>query len=63
LFLATRRSLVLVRWRQELEHRARDKYGVFDQMGAVGDSPGGPLKQPGKPHLKPAKSQGQTHLA
>jgi hypothetical protein len=26
----------------------------------VGDSPGGPLKQLGKPHLKPAKSQGQT---
>jgi hypothetical protein len=34
LFLATRLSLVLVRWRQELEHRARDKYGAFDQMGA-----------------------------
>jgi hypothetical protein len=33
LFLTTRRSLVLVHWRQELEHRARDKYGVFDQMG------------------------------
>jgi chromosome segregation ATPase len=24
----------LVRWRQELEHRARDKYGAFDQMSA-----------------------------
>jgi hypothetical protein len=24
----------LVYWRQELEHRARDKYGVFDQMSA-----------------------------
>jgi hypothetical protein len=34
LILATRRSLVLVCWRQELEHRARDKYGAFDQMGA-----------------------------
>jgi hypothetical protein len=22
----------LVCWRQELEHRARDKYGAFDQM-------------------------------
>jgi hypothetical protein len=21
-------------WRQELEHRARDKYGAFDQMSA-----------------------------
>jgi hypothetical protein len=28
----------------------------------VGDSPGGPLKQLGKPHLKPTKSQGQTCL-
>jgi chromosome segregation ATPase len=34
LFLAARRLLVLVRWRQELEHRARDKYGAFDQMSA-----------------------------
>jgi hypothetical protein len=25
---------------------------------AVGDSPGGPLKQMGKSHLKPAKNQG-----
>jgi hypothetical protein len=33
-FLAMRRSLVLVCWRQELEHRARDKYGAFDQMSA-----------------------------
>jgi hypothetical protein len=32
LILATRRSLVLVCWQQELEHRARDKYGAFDQM-------------------------------
>jgi hypothetical protein len=24
----------LIRWRQELEHRARDKYGAFDQMSA-----------------------------
>jgi chromosome segregation ATPase len=24
----------LVRWRQELEHRARDKYGAFDRMSA-----------------------------
>jgi hypothetical protein len=31
--------------------------------GTVGDSPGGPLKQLGKPHLKPAKGQGQTRLA
>jgi chromosome segregation ATPase len=29
-----RRLLVLVCWRQELEHRARDKYGAFDQMSA-----------------------------
>jgi hypothetical protein len=34
LFLAARCLLVLVCWRQELEHRARDKYGAFDQMGA-----------------------------
>jgi hypothetical protein len=34
LFLAARHSLVLVCWRQELEHRARDKYGAFDQMSA-----------------------------
>jgi hypothetical protein len=34
LILATQRSLVLVCWRQELEHRARDKYGAFDQMSA-----------------------------
>jgi quinol monooxygenase YgiN len=24
----------LVRWRQELEHRTRDKYGAFDRMSA-----------------------------
>jgi chromosome segregation ATPase len=34
LFLAARRLLVLVCWRQELEHRARDKYGAFDKMSA-----------------------------
>jgi hypothetical protein len=34
LFLAARCLLVLVRWRQELEHRARDKYGAFDRMSA-----------------------------
>jgi hypothetical protein len=32
LFLAARHLLVLVCWRQELEHRPRDKYGAFDQM-------------------------------
>jgi hypothetical protein len=26
--------LVSVCWQQELEHRARDKYGAFDQMSA-----------------------------
>jgi hypothetical protein len=31
-------------------------------LARVGDSPGGPLKQLGKPHLKPAKGQGQTRL-
>jgi hypothetical protein len=31
LFLAARRLLVLVCWRQELEHCARDKYGAFDR--------------------------------
>jgi chromosome segregation ATPase len=34
LFLAARRLLVSVCWRQELEHRARDKYGALDQMSA-----------------------------
>jgi chromosome segregation ATPase len=34
LFLAARRLLVLVCWRQELEHRARDKYDAFDRMSA-----------------------------
>jgi DNA repair exonuclease SbcCD ATPase subunit len=34
LFLAVRRLLVLICWRQELEHRARDKYGTFDRMSA-----------------------------
>jgi chromosome segregation ATPase len=34
LFLVARRLLVLVCWRQELEHRARDKYGTLDQMSA-----------------------------
>jgi putative component of toxin-antitoxin plasmid stabilization module len=32
--LAARRSPVSVCWRQELEHRARDKYGAFDQISA-----------------------------
>jgi chromosome segregation ATPase len=30
--LAARCSQVSICWRQELEHRARDKYGAFDQM-------------------------------
>jgi hypothetical protein len=34
LFLAARHLLVLVCWRQELEHRARGKYGAFDRMSA-----------------------------
>jgi hypothetical protein len=34
LFLAARRLLVSVCWRQKLEHRARDKYGTLDQMSA-----------------------------
>jgi hypothetical protein len=34
LLLAARRLPVLVCWRQELEHRARDKYGAFDRMSA-----------------------------
>jgi hypothetical protein len=34
LFLAARRLLVSVGWRQELKHRARDKYGALDQMSA-----------------------------
>jgi hypothetical protein len=34
LFLAVRCLLVLIRWRQELKHRARDKYGAFYRMSA-----------------------------
>jgi chromosome segregation ATPase len=34
LFLAARRSPVSVCWQQELEDRARDKYGAFDRMSA-----------------------------
>jgi chromosome segregation ATPase len=34
LILAARRSLVSVCWRQELKHRAKDKYGAFDQISA-----------------------------
>jgi hypothetical protein len=34
LLLAARHLLVSVFWRQELEHRARDKYGALDQMNA-----------------------------
>jgi chromosome segregation ATPase len=34
LLLVAQHSSVLVCWRQELEHRARDKYGAFDQMSA-----------------------------
>jgi hypothetical protein len=34
LLLVAQHSLVLVCCRQELEHRARDKYGAFDQMSA-----------------------------
>jgi chromosome segregation ATPase len=34
LFFAARCLLVSICWRQELEHRARDKYGAFDQMSA-----------------------------
>jgi chromosome segregation ATPase len=34
LLIAARRLLVSVCWRQELEHRARDKYDNFDQMNA-----------------------------
>jgi hypothetical protein len=34
LFLAARRLPASVSWWQELERRARDKYGAFDQMSA-----------------------------
>jgi hypothetical protein len=34
LFLAAQHSLASVCWRQELEHRARDKYDALDQMSA-----------------------------
>jgi predicted nucleic acid-binding Zn-ribbon protein len=32
--LAARHLLVSICWQQELEHRARNKYGAFDQMSA-----------------------------
>jgi hypothetical protein len=35
LFLAARRLLVSVCWRQEVKDRARDKYGAFDRMSAA----------------------------
>jgi chromosome segregation ATPase len=34
LFLVARRLLVSVCWRQELEHRARDRYGALAQISA-----------------------------
>jgi chromosome segregation ATPase len=34
LFLAAQHLLVSICWWQELEHRARDKYGALDQMSA-----------------------------
>jgi hypothetical protein len=34
LFLAAQRLLVLVCWWQELERRAHEKYGAFNQMSA-----------------------------
>jgi hypothetical protein len=34
LFLVVQRSLVSVCWRQELEHRARDRYSALAQMSA-----------------------------
>jgi hypothetical protein len=37
--------------------------GIVFWVGYVGDSPRGPLKQLGNPHLKPATSQRQTRLA
>jgi hypothetical protein len=36
---------------------AKDSRNLRLAVAAVGDSPEGPLKQPGKPHLKPAKNQ------
>jgi hypothetical protein len=34
LFLVARRLLISVCWRQELEHRACDRYGALAQMSA-----------------------------
>jgi hypothetical protein len=34
LFLVARHLLVFICWRQELEHRARDRYGALAQMRA-----------------------------
>jgi hypothetical protein len=43
----------------EAEEEAPAEAGLVDiaSILGVGDSPGGPLKQPGKPHLKPAKAK------
>jgi hypothetical protein len=35
---------------------------VDDKPQSIGDSPEGPLKQPGKSCLKPAKNQSETPL-
>jgi hypothetical protein len=48
--------------RTPLWRRVIGQPGSLASFATVGDSPGGPLKQLGKPHLKPAKSQSQTRL-
>jgi hypothetical protein len=42
---------------------SRARRTPMSTVPSVGDSPGRPLKQRGKPHLKPAKSQDQTRPA
>jgi hypothetical protein len=39
------------------------EFSLIFKFNSVGDSPRGPLKQLGNPHLKPATSQSQTRLA
>jgi hypothetical protein len=52
LLLADQHSLVSICWRQELEHRARDKYGTFDQMSAELASSGSSVT-PSTPSRRP----------
>jgi hypothetical protein len=53
----------VVRVQIEVLNSVVPEEAIEEITSRVGDIPGGPLKQLGRPHLKPAKSQGQTRLA